>query len=169
MIHSASFLATGSEIVASTWVASSGLCLRISSMTVSSASRSSLDVDEVAAIAAGATDFWEGAGAFARWWREEDTDAAAGGEPGEGGAACLAIEVVACPGAVAAVALRAIGRGFGSGILDFSGACAASAGNPSTRIKLVARTADTVAERGRGAGPEKGTGCPLRRIVNAPD
>src|SRR3974390_330835 len=102
MIHSASFLATGWEIVASTWAASSGLCLRISSMTVSSASRTCRDVDEDAAIAAGATALCEGAGAFARWWREGDTGAAEDGEPCEGGAACRAIEVVACAGAVAA-------------------------------------------------------------------
>src|SRR5262249_8714224 len=152
MIHSASFLATGSEIVASTWVASSGLCLRISSMTVSSASRSSLDVDEVAAIAAGATAFREEAGAFARWWREGDHGGGAGGEPGEAGAVCRAIEVVACAGVVTAVALRAIGRGFGSGILGLSGVCAACAESPSarTRIRLVAGIAGKLANRKRG-------------------
>src|SRR6185312_17507860 len=53
MIHSASFLATGSDIAASAWVASAGLCLRISSMTLFSASASACEVDEVAATAAG--------------------------------------------------------------------------------------------------------------------
>jgi len=119
-------------------------------MTVSSASRSSLDVDEVAAIAAGATALREGAGAFARWWREGDTGAAAGGEPGEAGAVCRAIEVVA--GVATAVALRAIGRGFGSGILGLSGVCAACAESPSarTRIRLAAGIAGKLADRKRG-------------------
>src|SRR5258705_7568399 len=54
MIHSASFLATGSDIAASVCVASAGLRLRTSSMTFSSASLSTCEVDDVAAIAAGA-------------------------------------------------------------------------------------------------------------------
>src|ERR1700682_1535718 len=64
MIHSASFLATGSDIAAAVWLASAGLCLRTSSMTFSSASVSARgggevgaprarEVDEVAATAAG--------------------------------------------------------------------------------------------------------------------
>src|ERR1700737_1874140 len=52
MIHSASFLATGSDIAASAWVASAGLCLRTSSMTFSSASVSGCEGDEGDAMAA---------------------------------------------------------------------------------------------------------------------
>src|SRR5271169_2422474 len=55
MSHSASFRATGSEIDASAWVASPGLCLRMSSMTFSSASLSPCEVADVAATAAGVT------------------------------------------------------------------------------------------------------------------
>jgi hypothetical protein len=117
-----------------------------------------LDVDEVAAIAAGATGFCDEAGSIARWWRAGGTDAAAGDEPGETAAVCRAIEEVARAGVVAAVALRAIGRGFGSGILDFSGACAAGAESPSASIKLVARTVDKAVDRMRGAGVKAGTG-----------
>src|ERR1700693_2231665 len=54
MTHSASFRATGSDIAASAWVASAGLCLRTSSITFSSASVSVREVDAVAATAAGA-------------------------------------------------------------------------------------------------------------------
>ena len=53
MIHSASFLATGSEIPLRPGSHPPVLCLRISSMTFSSASASACDVDEVAATAAG--------------------------------------------------------------------------------------------------------------------
>jgi len=66
MIHSASFLATGSEIVASTWLASSGLCLRINSMTFSSASVSACDVAVVAATAEAVTGLRAGVGAVTR-------------------------------------------------------------------------------------------------------
>jgi hypothetical protein len=128
-------------------------------MTLSSASRSSLDVDEVAAIAAGATGFW--AGALARWRREGDGAAATGGNACETGAACPLVAEVPCVGAVVAVNLRAIGRGFGSGILDFSGVCAACAMHPSARtsakLRLVARIAGKVAGRKRGAGMNVGT------------
>src|SRR5580658_5024331 len=79
MIHSASFLATGSEIDASTWVASSGLCLRIRSMTFSRESISSFDVDELAAIAAGATGLRAGVGLATRWRTAGAGAAIAGG------------------------------------------------------------------------------------------
>src|SRR3954470_19908352 len=65
MIHSASFRATGSVIAAAVWVASSGLCLRIRSMTVSSVSMSALGVDWVAATTAGKTGLR--GGAAGRW------------------------------------------------------------------------------------------------------
>jgi hypothetical protein len=61
-------------------------------------------------------------------------------------------------GAVVAVNLRAIGRGFGSGILGFSGVCAACAESPSSRIRLVVRIAGKVADRKRDAKVKAGTG-----------
>src|SRR5260221_2763322 len=69
MIHSASFLATGSDIAASVWVASTGLCLRTSSMTVSSASVSACEVDDGAATAACGAGLRAGAGGKAACWR----------------------------------------------------------------------------------------------------
>src|SRR4051812_50100326 len=82
MIHSASFRATGSEIVAAALVASPALRLRTSSITVSSVSLSACDVEEVAATAAGVTGLrgaacWRGAGGR--------TGAAAGLAGGGGG------------------------------------------------------------------------------------
>src|SRR6478672_8566868 len=53
MIHSASFLATGSDIAAAVCVASAGLCLRTSSLTISSVPASACEGDDVAAMAAG--------------------------------------------------------------------------------------------------------------------
>src|ERR1700692_3581877 len=67
MIHSASFRATGSDIAASAWVASAGLCLRTSSITFSSASVSVREVDAVAATAAGAGGGLRGVGSAACW------------------------------------------------------------------------------------------------------
>src|SRR6202035_2729239 len=127
MSHSASFLATGSEMVASAWVASAGLCLRSRSMTFSSASVSACEVDDVAATAAGVGGLRAGGGGKAACWR------AAGAIAGAAGLAAgilleavvLAAVVVAGVVLVAVVfvagvlgtTLRAIGRGFGSGIL----------------------------------------------------
>src|SRR5947208_3293886 len=78
MIHSASFLATGSDIAAAIWVASAGLCLRTSSMTFSSASVSACDVDDVAATAAGGGGLRAGAGGKAACWRVAGAKAGAG-------------------------------------------------------------------------------------------
>jgi len=51
--------------------------------------------------------------------------------------------------------LRAIGRGFGSGIFGFSGAGAAEVDQPSATVRLVARmmdsTVDKPVDRRRGA------------------
>src|SRR5689334_4403778 len=66
MIHSASLRATGSVIALSAWVASAALCLRTSSMTFSSVSMSALEVDDVAAIAAGVVGLRGTGGAAAR-------------------------------------------------------------------------------------------------------
>src|ERR1700738_1809483 len=116
MIHSASFLATGSDIAASAWVASAGLCLRTSSMTFSSVSASVCGVVDVAAIAAGAGGLRPAGGGSAACWRVAGSIAGAaraGAIVVAGGAVFLAIFFAA--GAVLGTALRAIGRGFGSG------------------------------------------------------
>src|ERR1019366_3907066 len=125
MIHSASFLATGSEMAASAWVASAGLCLRTRSMTFSSASVSACEVDDVAATAAGVGGLRAVGGGKAACWRVAGAIAGAG----KAWAAVFAAGVAA---AVLAELLlgktwRAIGRGFGSGIFDLAEASAAQA------------------------------------------
>src|SRR5207237_7286904 len=130
MIHSASLFATGSAIVAWTWVASSGLWRRMSSMTFSSASVSAFEVDDVAATAAGAACLRSGRAGAARG-RAGKTGAIAGGFV----AGVVSLETAVNTGAVAVVAsgmgllaavlppvtlltleldtkLRVIGRGF---------------------------------------------------------
>src|SRR6266404_3649047 len=129
MIHSASFLATGSDIVASSWVASSGLCWRISSMTFSSASVSAFEVDDVAATAAAGTCLRSGRAGAARG-RAGKTGAIAGAIVAPGpvslamgvrtGAAAVVATAVILPGVVLLMVillagelgskLRAIGR-----------------------------------------------------------
>src|SRR5258707_14049344 len=78
MIHSASFLATGSDIAAAVCVASAGLCLRTSSMTFSSAPASACEVDDVAATAAGGGGLRAGAGGKAACWRVAGAKTGAG-------------------------------------------------------------------------------------------
>src|SRR5215472_7749434 len=118
MIHSASFLATGSVTAASARVASSGLCLRTSSITSSSWSRSSLDVLDVAATAAGGPNLRAGVGAVTRC-RTGGAGAATGDDSG--------VVEVCRPGAVAGeggvvfgTTLCATGREFGCGGLSFA-------------------------------------------------
>src|SRR5262245_48196987 len=115
MIHSASFRATGSVIWASACVASDGLCLRIRSITFSSASRSAFEVDEVAATAAGTAGLR--GGKLAGRWRAAGRAAA--------GAAVDAVDLgpgfsafpasLASPAAVFGATFRAMGLGFGKG------------------------------------------------------
>src|ERR1700754_4481486 len=112
MNHSASFLATGSAIAASAWVASVGFLLRTSSMTFSSASASACDVVAVAATAAGVAGRRVGAGA-ACW-------GVAGARAGAGAALAATGAVGAAAGwvffaAVWGTTCREIGRGFGNG------------------------------------------------------
>jgi hypothetical protein len=162
MIHSASFLATGSDIAAAVCVASAGLCLRTSSMTFSSASVSACEVDDVAATAAGG-GLRAGAGGNAACWRAAGAKAGAGVAAGAiflaaaftagawvgagvaAGAIFLAAVLVA--GAVFLVetlgtTLRAIGRGFGSGTVGVAQASAANTDNPTASAKLVANAVD---------------------------
>src|SRR5471030_755923 len=115
MIHSASFFATGSDIAASACVASAGLCLRISSMTFSSASVSACEVDDVAATAAGVVGLRAIGGGNAACCR------VAGAMAGIAvGASTVFLAAAFAAGAVflaegLGTTLRAIGRGFGNG------------------------------------------------------
>src|ERR1700686_4242667 len=108
MIHSASFLATGSMMTASAWVASAGLCLRTRSITFSSASVSACEVDDVVASAAGGGGGLRGAGGKAACWRVAGARAGAAGALFAAGAVFLS--AVFAAGAVLGTTLRAIGR-----------------------------------------------------------
>src|ERR1700694_1002652 len=160
MIHSASFLATGSDMAASACVASAGLCLRTSSMTFSSPSLSACEVDDVAATAAGVGGWRAGGGGRAACWRVAGAIAGAAVATGAvilaavfaADAVVLAVVVVLVEVVflaevvflmeVLGTTLRAIGRGFGNGTFGFAQACPASADNPSASARLVARAVD---------------------------
>src|SRR3984957_15642320 len=139
MIHSASFLATGSEMAASAWAASAALCLRTSSMTFSSVSRSACGVDDVAATAAGVAGLRAIGGGKAACWRVAGAIAGAG----TAWAAVLVTGVVVdvlvggFVDVLLGTTLRAIGRGFGSGILDFAEAFPANADSPTASTRVV--------------------------------
>src|SRR5260370_20833006 len=151
MIHSASFFATGSDIAASVCVASAGLCLRMSSMTFSSASVSACEVDDVAATAAGAGGLRAGGGKAA-CWRVAGAMAGAAVATGAvflaavfaGGVVFLGevllVEVLSVE--VLATTLRAIGGGFGNGPFGLAQASPAHADNPTASARLVARAVD---------------------------
>src|SRR5476649_2549034 len=121
MIHSASFLATGSDMSASAWVASAGLCLRMRSMTFSSASVSACAVDDVAATAAGVVGL-RAEGGSAACWRVAGAMAGAAIAAG----AVVFAEAVAA-GVVLGTTLRAIGRALGSGTFFLAAASAVKA------------------------------------------
>jgi hypothetical protein len=163
MIHSASFLATGSDIAAALCVASAGLCLRTSPMTFSSASASACEVDDVAATAAGGGGLRAGAGGKAACWRVAGAKTGAGvalgatflaatftagARAGAGVAAgVIVLAAVLVAGAVFFVealgtTLRAIGRGFGSGTVGVAEASAANTDNPTASARLVANVVD---------------------------
>src|ERR1700761_2575849 len=142
MIHSASLRATGSEMLVSTWVASSGLCLRTSSITFSSVSLSPCGVDDVAATAAGSNGLRGGCSAAC--CRGADGMLAVGPKPVSlspgflvsgfrspliSGLYSALASALALPSDAAAslvplpdpdlgTALREIGRGLGTGILS---------------------------------------------------
>ncbi len=104
-------------MAASAWVASSGLCLRMSPITSSSWSRSSFEVLAVAAMAGGGPDLRAGVGAVTRC-RTGGAGLATGGESGA---------PTSRPGAVAGEAgvvfgttLCATVRAVGSGGLPFA-------------------------------------------------
>jgi hypothetical protein len=140
MIHSASFLATGSDIAAAVCVASAGLCLRTSSMTFSSASVSACEVDDVAATAAGALR--AGGGGKAACWRVAGAKAGAGVAAGAIFFAAVFVAGAVFLAEALGTTLRAIGRGFGSGTVGVAQASAANTDNPTTSARLVANAVD---------------------------
>ncbi len=121
-------------IPAAVWVASSGLCLRISSITLSSVSLSALGVDGVAATAAGSTGL-RGGGA-ARW-----RGAGSSGRQRRGG--CQAQQLAGfCFGARRwPIWGRRCARSVvasASGILALAQASVARADNPTARARPIA-------------------------------
>src|SRR5437868_6628167 len=153
MIHSASFLATGSDIAAAVWVASAGLCLRTRSMTFSSASVSACEVDDVAATAAGGGGLRAGAGGKAACWR------VAGARAGVGvAAAFLGAAFAAGARAGAGVAADAIflattftaGARMGPGVAK--GAMFLAAAFVAGAVILVDALGTTLRAIGRGFG-----------------
>src|SRR3981081_3531536 len=135
MSHSASFLATGSEIDASTWVASAVLCWQMSAVTVCSSSLSVFDVDEVAATAAAGGGGLRGGGKAACWRVAGASTGAAAtglatGAAGFWGAAGAGATVLLV---ALAARLRAIGRGLGNG--TFGSAHASAVTNPTTSAR----------------------------------
>src|SRR5215475_3706754 len=107
-------------------------------MTFSSVSRSSLEVEEVAATAAGVTGLRAGVGAVTRW-RAGGAGAATGADS-EGVAISRAAAVAGCT-------LRATGRGFGSGILCLAGGLAASAEHPNAIVKPTEKAVANAVDR----------------------
>src|SRR5215208_3877613 len=143
MIHSASLRATGSAMVASAWVASTGLCLRMRSMTFSSASLSAFEVDEVAATAAGDGGLRAGGKAACR----RVAGARIGGLAGAAVAGVVNLAGVTKAGALFfadawATTLRAIGRAFGNGTFGAAQASAPKADKPNASARLVASAVD---------------------------
>src|SRR6185437_1268884 len=118
MTHSASLRATGSEIDASTWVARSGSCRRISSMTFFSASRSLWEVEDVAATAAGTTGLRGRNACTATRSRAADGAIDIGAERlAVTFGASAGIEAVARAKTLMALGWRTTGRGLGRGTL----------------------------------------------------
>src|SRR5258708_14416917 len=122
MIHSASFFATGSDMAAWAWVASTGWWLRTRSMTFPSASVSACEVDDVAASTAVETCLRAGGGGKAACWR---VAGAMAGATGTGTAAAGAVLAVLLTVAAAGLGgplgptFRAIGRRLGHGTFAF--------------------------------------------------
>src|SRR4051794_25716377 len=134
MIHSASLRATGSEIDASTCVASADLRERTSSSTFCTASMSACEVEEVAAMAGAGGGFLAGGGTTACW-------RVAGWITGAGLAASSVTGGLdgLLATAVLGTTLRAIGRAFGNGTFGLGTTAPASdanADNPSASTRL---------------------------------
>ena len=106
-------------------------------MTLSSASVSACEVDDVAATAArgggGLRD-----GGKAACWRVAGARAAAPGAAIATGAVFLAAVAEVFLADVAGTTLRAIGRGFGSGTFGLAQASAATTDNPTDSSRLAA-------------------------------
>src|SRR5207244_3176095 len=125
---------------------SPGFCLRTSSMTLSSASLSACDVEDVAATAAGATCL-RGGGKVACWRGAGARTGGAGAAAAAGAAGAAAVGVWAAVGGLLWAAdtettLRAIGRGFGRGTFGLAQAAQGRAASPTASARLVANAVD---------------------------
>jgi hypothetical protein len=115
-------------------------------MTFSSAPLSSLEVDDVVAIAAGTDGLRTAGGGNAACWRVAGAIAALGRGSGDGfGGAVFAVadlslllSVSFALSAVLGTTLRAIGRGFGSGTFDLAAGSFAQACDPRISASVVA-------------------------------
>ena len=135
-------------------------------MTFSSASVSACDVDVVAATAAVATGLR--AGGKAACWRVAGMIAAVAGTAGVTGELLAAL---ADAGVVLGTTLRAIGRGFGKGILGLAAdASLAHAANPKTSPEASARVVVIAVDRNAAARADLVTAflCVESRNGNCP-
>src|SRR5258707_42116 len=107
-------------------------------MTLSSASLSACDVEDVAATAAGATCL-RGGGKAACW---RVAGAGAAGAPATGGEAAGALGCAGGGAVDLGTTLRAIGRGFGKGTFGLAQASSGNAASPTASAKLVASAVD---------------------------
>ena len=111
-------------------------------MTLSSASVSACEVDDVAATAARGGGGLRGGGKAA-CWRVAGARAAAPGAATPTGAVFLAaVDAEVFLAEVVGTTLRAIGRGFGSGTFGLAQASAANTDNPTDSTRLVANAVD---------------------------
>jgi hypothetical protein len=134
-------------------------------MTFSSASVSACEVDDVAAIAAGADGLRGGAGKAAGW---RVGGARAGAAVAIGAvfwAAVLAAGAVFLA-AVAGARLRAIGRGFGNGTLVSATASTVKADNPKDNPKASARLVANAVDRNAAARAGRVTAFPNGESFN---
>jgi hypothetical protein len=117
--------------------------LRISSMTFSSASLSACDVEDVAAIAAGATCL-RGGGKAACWRVAGPRTGGAGAGAADAAGAATVVGVWAAAGCAVdfGTTLRAIGRGFGMGTFGLAQAPKGNAASPTASTRLVASAVD---------------------------
>jgi hypothetical protein len=127
-------------------------------MTFSSASVSACEVDDVAANAAGAGGLRAVGGGNAACWRVAGRIAAGAATAGREDEFFAAVFAA---GVVLGTTLRAIGRGFGSGMLGLADASVAHTANPTASARVVVIAVD----RNAAARAEGVTAFLLRRIT----
>src|SRR6266536_2707731 len=117
-------------------------------MTLSRASLSACDVEDVAATAAGATCLRGGGNAAC--WRVAGARTGGAGAGAAGAAAGLWAAVVLVCAADLGTTLRAIGRGFGRGTFGLAQASRGNAASPTASARRVASAVDRKAARAEG-------------------